>query len=186
MEAPAPGGNPGRAVERSDTSKSTARDVGNPAHTFAEQFELIAANDRQWFEQHPRARWRIRPTEPGQYPCGPQMAVRPFGPARMRFSVWGQLPLGLTDRGIELFMRAVLPPAYVRLCGLSCTTDRAVEQSFAHGHRGMRVPDAVVATASISKDRIFTVFVDRQESEALVDPAHLVTEDVAPYRERGQ
>lgn len=68
MEAPAPGLDPGRAVERSDTSKSTARDVGNPAHTFGEQLERIAANDRRWFERHPKRRWRIRPPLPGKYP----------------------------------------------------------------------------------------------------------------------
>jgi hypothetical protein len=73
-----------------------------------------------------------------------------------------------------------------RVRGLSWTTNQAVAKGFAHGHRGMRVPDAVVVTASIPNDRIFTVFVDRQESEVLVDPAHLVIEDVAPYREQGQ
>jgi hypothetical protein len=81
----------------------------------AHRLERIAADDRRWFERHPRKRWRIRPPLPGEYPCGPQMAVRSFGPARMRFPVWGRIPLGLTDRGVELFMRAVLPPEHVRL-----------------------------------------------------------------------
>ena len=81
----------------------------------AKALERIAADDRLWFQRHPRKRWRIRPPLPGEYPCGPQMAVRSFGPARMRFPVWGRIPLGLTDRGVELFMRAVLPPEHVRL-----------------------------------------------------------------------
>ena len=111
METPATGANPGRAETSKAQAKSTASLPEKPAlDTFAEQLELIAANDRQWFERHPRKRWRIRPPLPGEYPCGPQMAVRSFSPARMRFPIWGRIPLGLTDRGVELFMRAVLPP----------------------------------------------------------------------------
>lgn len=116
METPATGVDPGWAGTSKTQVKSTASLSEKPAlNTLAEQLELIAANDRQWFERYPKRRWRIRPPLPGKYPCGPQMAVRSFGPARMRFSVWGQIPLGLTDRGVELFMRAVLPPEHVRL-----------------------------------------------------------------------
>jgi hypothetical protein len=116
METPATGANPGRAETSKAQAKSTASLPEKPAlNTFTEQLELIAANDRQWFERHPKRRWRIRPPLPGEYPCGPQMAVRSFGPARMRFPVWGRIPLGLTDSGVELFMRAVLPPEHVRL-----------------------------------------------------------------------
>ena len=47
MQAPAPGGDPGRAVERSDTSKSTAPEARNPlrrtrSQDFADQ-QLLAA-----------------------------------------------------------------------------------------------------------------------------------------------
>jgi hypothetical protein len=116
MKTPAPAAIRERAVEENHQPKSTAFLPEKPAlNAFAEQVELIAAKDRQWFERHPKRRWRIRPPLPGEYPCGPQMAVRAFGPARMRFPVWGGIPLGLTDRGIELFMRAVLPRAHARL-----------------------------------------------------------------------
>ena len=98
METPATGANPGRAETSKARAKSTASLPEKPAlNTFAEQLERIAANDLQWFERHPKRRWRIRPPLPGEYPCGPQMAVRYFGLARMRFPVWGRFPLGLAE-----------------------------------------------------------------------------------------
>ena len=43
-------------------------------------------------------------------------------------------------------------------------------RGFAEGHRGLRVPDPILATAS-SREHIFAVFTDRKESEVLLDPA---------------
>lgn len=60
-----------------------------------------------------------------------------------------------------------------RVSALSWTTDPAVAAEFARGHRGIRVPDAVVASAKIDKQYIFAVFVDRAESEVLLDPDRL-------------
>lgn len=70
-----------------------------------------------------------------------------------------------------------------RVRGLSWTTDIKIARGFAHGHRGIRVPDPVVATARIPNEAIFTVFVDRNESEVLVDPGRLTVEALEPYSE---
>lgn len=57
-----------------------------------------------------------------------------------------------------------------RVLGISWTTDRKVAEGFARGHRGIRVPDAVIAQARISKRDIITVLTDREESEVIIDP----------------
>lgn len=56
-----------------------------------------------------------------------------------------------------------------RVRGLSWTTDRSVASDFARGHRGIRVPNALVATTIIPEDQIFTVITDRGESGVIVD-----------------
>ncbi len=56
-----------------------------------------------------------------------------------------------------------------RVLGLAWTTDPAVAAGFAGGHRGIPVGDAVVASALISKEDVFTVTTDREESEVVVD-----------------
>ena len=56
---------------------------------------------------------------------------------------------------------------------ISWTTDREVAEDFAAGHRSIRVPEAVVASAVIQKDLIVTVILDRQEAEILLDPMQL-------------
>ncbi len=82
----------------------------------SETLERIAADDRRWFKRHPRKRWRIRPPLPGEYPCGPVMAVRQVAPgARLRFAMFTDVLPGLTDRGLEYFIRAVIPPDHARL-----------------------------------------------------------------------
>lgn len=60
-----------------------------------------------------------------------------------------------------------------RVRGVSWTTDRDVAAGFARGHRGIRVPDSVVAQAAVPKEAVFAVFTDRNESEVLVDPRRL-------------
>ena len=56
-----------------------------------------------------------------------------------------------------------------RVRGLSWTIDRAVAAAFARGHRGINVPNAVVATAVIPREAIFTVATDREEQEVVID-----------------
>ncbi len=57
--------------------------------------------------------------------------------------------------------------------GISWTLDEAVACGFAEGHRGLRAPDAVLATGLIAKEHIFAVFTDRHESEVLLDPVRI-------------
>jgi hypothetical protein len=57
--------------------------------------------------------------------------------------------------------------------GLSWTTDRDVALSFALGHRGLQVPNAVIVTALVSKANVFAAFLDREENEVLVEPSSL-------------
>jgi hypothetical protein len=57
-----------------------------------------------------------------------------------------------------------------RIDGLSWTINRAVAESFAYGHRGVRVPNAVIATGTISKNDIYGLIVDRSEEEVLLEP----------------
>ena len=63
--------------------------------------------------------------------------------------------------------------------GISWTTDLRVAEGFAHGHRGIRVPDPVIAEGKISKSDIFAVFCGRQESEVLCAPEIV---DIRPYK----
>ena len=53
--------------------------------------------------------------------------------------------------------------------GLSWTTDPKVAADFATGHRGIRVPNAVIARTIIPKDQILSVITDRQECEVIID-----------------
>jgi hypothetical protein len=57
-----------------------------------------------------------------------------------------------------------------RVLGIAWTTDRAVAENFAHGHRGIRNPDPVIATAMVSPGDIFLRLNDRGEREVLLDP----------------
>jgi hypothetical protein len=61
-----------------------------------------------------------------------------------------------------------------RILGVSWTTDVAVAQEFARGHRGMSPPNPVVAQARIPNSEIFTVVVHREESEIVLNPSELI------------
>jgi hypothetical protein len=60
-----------------------------------------------------------------------------------------------------------------RIRGLSWTTDRDVAASFAVGHRGIRVPEPVIASAVIPKHAIFAAITARGEGEIVIDPQAL-------------
>lgn len=66
-----------------------------------------------------------------------------------------------------------------RLRGCSWSTDSDVAAGFAGGHRGIRVPDPVIAQAEISKAAVFAIFNDREEGEVLLDPRKLKGVQVA-------
>ncbi|RVA54278.1 hypothetical protein EN933_10800 [Mesorhizobium sp. M7A.F.Ca.US.001.01.1.1] len=57
-----------------------------------------------------------------------------------------------------------------RVHGLSWTIDRRIAESFARGHRGVPVPEPVVARVSIPKSAVLAISIERGESELLVDP----------------
>jgi hypothetical protein len=61
-----------------------------------------------------------------------------------------------------------------RVLGISWTTDVAVAEGFARGHRGISPTNPVVARARIPRSEIFTVLVDREESEIVLNPTELI------------
>jgi hypothetical protein len=61
-----------------------------------------------------------------------------------------------------------------RVRGVSWTTDAHVAAMFARGHRGIRVPNAVVASASVPRIAVFHYEDSREESEVLLDPDRLL------------
>ena len=62
---------------------------------------------------------------------------------------------------------------------ISWTTAADIAKGFARGHRGIRVPDAVIATATIHKADVFAAVDDRNEWEVLCLPRILKIEAVA-------
>jgi hypothetical protein len=66
---------------------------------------------------------------------------------------------------------------------ISWTTDIEVAQRFAHGHRGIAVPDPVVATGTINKFDVFLATNERQESEILGLPrdVKIADADLDPF-----
>ncbi|MEJ5080843.1 hypothetical protein [Ochrobactrum sp. MYb379] len=60
-----------------------------------------------------------------------------------------------------------------RVRGLSWTTDLSTAKAFARGHRGIKFPDAVVATSIVPSWCVRTAFTVRDEAEVLIDPASL-------------
>lgn len=85
--------------------------------------------------------------------------------------------LGRLPGEIEVFRGCSLS----RVNAISWTTDREIAEDFAAGHRSIGVPDAVVASAVVSKQSIITVILDRQEKEVLLDPIHLQNVKVSAW-----
>ena len=52
--------------------------------------------------------------------------------------------------------------------GLSWTTSRAVAESFAHGHRGIRTPNPVIYSLEVTRKQIAFLCDDREESEVVL------------------
>jgi hypothetical protein len=99
---------------------------------------------------------------------------------------------GYRTRLLELLRQHHQPPPHSRhtkvyrgcsrrrVRGLSWTLEREVAEGFARGHRHIRVPDPVIASAAISNAHIFCRINSRNEREVLIDPAHLIDLSVAP------
>lgn len=69
-----------------------------------------------------------------------------------------------------------------RIRGLSWTTKREVAEQFSRGHRGIGVPQPVIARALIDKTKgVFTAITERNEGELIVWPQLL--EQIAFYRQ---
>jgi hypothetical protein len=85
----------------------------------------------------------------------------------------------MTDEAARFFDALPEPVPVYRGCaryrvrGLSWTTDRAVAMKFARGMRFDGEPHRVLAEAIVPKQAIFAVFIDRQESEIVLDPRRL-------------
>lgn len=60
-----------------------------------------------------------------------------------------------------------------RVQGVSWTLDRTVAEKFARGHRGIEVPNPVLASAEIHKTAIYFVENEREEQEVVLDPSKL-------------
>jgi hypothetical protein len=68
-----------------------------------------------------------------------------------------------------------------RVPAIAWTTSRAVADGFARGHRGIPVPEPVVASAIISKEHIFFVTDERAEKEIVLNPRRLREILVEPF-----
>jgi hypothetical protein len=68
-----------------------------------------------------------------------------------------------------------------RVRAVAWTTDRAVAEDFARGHRGIRVPDPVVASAIIPEEHMFFVTDGREEKEIVLNPRRLRNIVVEPF-----
>lgn len=53
---------------------------------------------------------------------------------------------------------------------VSWTLRKDVAEGFARGHRGIPVPDPVMASGQITKDGVFAFLLNREEAELLIDP----------------
>ncbi len=60
-----------------------------------------------------------------------------------------------------------------RVLSFAWTLDRTVAEDFALGHRGIEVPDPVLASAEIHKSAIYFVENEREEQEVVLDPSEL-------------
>ena len=70
-----------------------------------------------------------------------------------------------------------------RACAIAWTMDRAIAEGFARGHRGIPVPEPVVASAFIAKEHIFFITDERQEREVILNPRRLRQVVVEPLAE---
>lgn len=68
-----------------------------------------------------------------------------------------------------------------RALGLAWTLDIATARGFAHGHRSIRVPDPIIATATVSREDAYLFLDDREEQEVVLDPSRLRGLRIEPY-----
>ena len=68
-----------------------------------------------------------------------------------------------------------------RVRGIAWSTERSVAEGFACGHRFIRVPEPVVASALIPKQHIYFVTDERNEKEVVLNPRRLRKVIVEPF-----
>jgi hypothetical protein len=95
--------------------------------------------------------------------------MQSMGPATTFFSPKQHAFLDLLPPKVEVFRGCSRP--HVR--AIAWTTDATVAEGFAKGHRSIRVPEPVVASALIRKEHIFFVMNDRSEKEVVLNPRRL-------------
>jgi hypothetical protein len=82
----------------------------------------------------------------------------------------------LSSEARDFFSRHPDPIPVFRGCSrarvrrISWTTNEDVALAFVRGHRAIAVPEPVLASALVPKSAVFAVFLDREESEVLLDP----------------
>jgi len=69
----------------------------------------------------------------------------------------------------------------LRVRGIAWSTERSVAEGFARGHRLIRVPEPVVASALIPKEHIYFVTDERNEKEVVLNPRRLRQVIVEPF-----
>jgi len=69
----------------------------------------------------------------------------------------------------------------LRVRGIAWSTERSVAKGFARGHRLIRVPEPVVASALIPKEHIYFVTDERNEKEVVLNPRRLCQVIVEPF-----
>jgi hypothetical protein len=97
----------------------------------------------------------------------------------MRRNAPAPVPADLPDK-----LRVFRGCSRERVLGVAWTTDRQVAEGFARGHRGIPVPDPVVASGVIDRRQVFMTFDDRSESEIVLDPDGLRELNVCALSDR--
>jgi len=75
----------------------------------------------------------------------------------------------LTYKSLPEFIRIYRGCSLSRVYGFSWTTDRKIAEGFARGHRGVSVPDPVIATLRIPKRYAIGFYTNRKENELFID-----------------
>ena len=86
--------------------------------------------------------------------------------------------LATLTRQVQVFRGCSVP----RVRSVAWTTNRAVAEEFARGHRHPQLPEPVLATAVIPKEHIFFVTSDRNENEIVLNPRRLRKLVVEPLK----
>ena len=100
------------------------------------------------------------------------------GPTRVFISPTQRELLAALPAQVQVFRGCSRP----RVRAISWTTDRAVAEGFARGHRGIRVPEPVIASALIPKEHIFFVTDERSEKEVVLNYRRLRRLMIEPLR----